>query len=255
MKEMSLTDHLVELRNRLIKVAVIVVISFAVCYQFGDPLQEILLHPLRNALGSEGKVVFAGILDKVLTQFQLAFWSSLILSSPLWFTQIWFFIKPGLYEKEIKIIRPFIFLSFILFACGVAFGYFLVFPFTFKILIEWGALDSIEAFISLKQYIVLTSKILMFLGVLFQLPNVLLILGFMGIVSGKKLLDMSRYVVTAFAVLSAMLTPPDPITMLTLWIPLVSLYFLGVGLVFVLVDPWHRRDSDELININEDHSA
>lgn len=246
MKEMTLTDHLTELRSRLIRVAFILVLAFGVCYHYGDQLQEILLTPLRNALGDTGKVVFAGILDKVLTQFQLAFWSALILSSPFWFAQIWFFIKPGLYEKEVKIIRPFILISFILFSLGVAFGYFLVFPLTFEVLIQWGALDSIEAYISLKEYIVLTSKVLMFLGLLFQLPNVLLIMGFMGVVSSKKLLEASRYVVTGFAILSAMLTPPDPITMMTLWVPLVSLYFMGVLLVFIFVDPWQKRNNKDL---------
>ena len=81
---MTLTDHLEELRSRLIRVAIILFISFFVCYGFGVQLQEVLLTPLRVALGSEGKVVYLGLLDKVLAQFQLAFWSSVILASPFW---------------------------------------------------------------------------------------------------------------------------------------------------------------------------
>lgn len=242
---MALTDHLVELRSRLIRVAIIVVVAFGVCYHFGVEFQNVLLAPLRNALGDTGQVMFSGILDKVLTQFQLAFWSALITSSPFWFAQFWFFIKPGLYANEVKVIRPFILLSFILFCCGVAFGYFIVFPFTFETLLQFGVND-IEAMISLKDYIILTSKILMFLGVLFQLPNVVLIMGFMGIVNSSKLISASRYVVTAFAVISAMITPPDPITMMALWVPLVTLYFLGVLLVFLIVDPWQKSKNKDL---------
>ena len=102
LKDMSLTDHLEELRNRLIRIAIILIISFCICYGFGAELQEILLIPLRSALGVEGKVIFLGILDKVLTQFQLAFWSSIIISSPFWFRELWLFIRPGLYDKEAK---------------------------------------------------------------------------------------------------------------------------------------------------------
>ena len=250
---MTLTDHLRELRTRLIWVAAILFIAFGVCYNFGIEVQNALLKPLKEALGDSGQIMFTGLLDKVLTQFQLAFWSALITSSPFWFSQIWFFIKPGLYEKEVKIIRPFIFLSFILFIAGVAFGYYIVFPFTFQTMLEFGVND-IEAMISLKEYVVLTSKVLVFLGLLFQLPNVLLIAGFMGLVSGKQLLSWARYVLTGFAVVSALLTPPDPITMMALWVPLTALYFFGTLLVFLFVDPWKKKKNKDLETYNPDSS-
>lgn len=240
---MELTDHLTELRKRVIRVAIILVVSFFVCYHFGDKIQEFLLIPLRNALGSEGKVVFLGLLDKVLAQFQLSFWCAIIFSSPLWFMEIWFFIKPGLYDKEVKIIRPFILFGFILFCLGVCFGYFLVFPFTFETILNFG-ITGIEATMSLKDYIVLSSKVLVFLGILFQLPNVLLILGFMGVVNRAKLSGARRYVITAFAILSAVLTPPDPITMMAIWIPMVLLYEVGILAVTIFVSPFQKKNKD-----------
>jgi sec-independent protein translocase protein TatC len=208
MKEMSLTEHLTELRSRLIRIVLILIIAFFACYGVADELAEVLLTPLRSALGSEGKVVFLGLLDKVLVQFQLAFWSSVIFSSPLWFHQFWLFLKPGLYAKEVKAIRPFIFLGFSLFVAGIAFGYFIVFPFTFETILGFGV-QNIEATLSLRDYLILASKVLVFLGFLFQLPNVMLILGFMGVVDRKKLNEARRYVISAFAALSAILTPPD----------------------------------------------
>lgn len=248
MKEMALTDHLDELRTRVIRIVGILFLSFFVCYHFGEQIQDFLLLPLRNALGSDGKVVFLGLLDKVLTQFQLAFWSAIIFSSPLWFSQLWYFIKPGLYESEVKIIRPFLLVSLVLFWLGVLFGYFIVFPFTFETILGFGV-QEVEAMMSLKDYIVLSCKVLVFLGVLFQLPNLLLILGFMGIITGKKLSDARRYVVTGFAVLSAVLTPPDPITMMALWVPMVLLYEIGILAVKMIVDPFQKKKNKDLETI------
>lgn len=246
MKEMSLTEHLTELRYRLIRIAIILIIGFAVCYSQGEFIQDILLAPLRNSLGAEGKVVFLGLLDKVLTQFQLALWSGVILFSPLWFRELWLFIKPGLYAKEVKIILPFVFLGFLLFCAGVAFGYFIVFKYTFETILTFGVAN-IEATISLKEYIILSIKVLVFLGILFQLPNVMLIIAFMGLVDKKGLSEARRYVVTAFAVLAAMLTPPDPITMMALWIPLVILYEVGILLVSMIVVPFKKKQENEIV--------
>lgn len=243
MKDMSLTDHLEELRSRLIRVAIILILSFMGCYGFGEQLQEILLMPLRNALSVEGKVVFLGLLDKVLAQFQLAFWSSIIISSPLWFREAWLFIRPGLYDNEAKVIRPFVFVGFLLFCAGVAFGYFIVFPNTFSIIMEFGV-GNVEATISLRDYIVLSLKVLVFLGILFQLPNIMLILGFMGVVDKKSLSSYRRYVIAGFAVLSAVLTPPDVITQMALLIPLVTLYEIGLWSVALIVEPFRKKQTD-----------
>lgn len=241
---MSLTDHLTELRLRLIRVAVILLASFVVCYAFGEQIQNLLLTPLRTALGESGKIVFIGLLDKVLTQFQLAFWSSIIFSSPLWFREIWLFIRPGLYKKEAKIILPFLVVGFALFWLGVSFGYFIVFPYTFDVILGFGV-QNIEATLNLKDYIVLASKVLVFLGVLFQLPNIMLILGFMGLIDKNNLKPAHRYVLAAFAVLSAIMTPPDVITMMALWIPMVALYAVGVAGVHLIVEPFRKRKNSE----------
>lgn len=240
-KEMTLTEHLEELRKTLIRVILILVVSFFVCYGYGEYISEFLLRPLRNTLGDGvGKIVYLGLLDKVMSQLQVAFWSSIIISSPLWFIQVWSFVKPGLHDYEIKAVRPFLFIGFIFFALGVSFGYFLVFPLTFETLMSFGV-SNVEATISLKEYLVLASKVLVFLGLVFQLPNILLILGFMGLVTKYSLRNMRRYIYVGFAVLSAMLTPPDPYTMMGLWVPLVALFEVGILAVALLVHPYLAR--------------
>jgi sec-independent protein translocase protein TatC len=242
MKDMSLTQHLEERRKTMIRVVLTLAISFFVAYGFGQEISEFLLAPLRAALDNDagGSVVYLGLLDKVLSQFQVAFWTSIIGSAPLWFFLIWRFIKPGLYAYEIKAVRPFISVGFILFCLGVCFGYFLVFPMTFETLMQFGV-SEVTATISLKEYLVLASKVLVFLGIIFQLPNVLLILGFMGIVTKYSLRNFRSYVYVAFAVISSIMTPPDVITMMGLWVPLVALYEVGILAVALVVHPYLAR--------------
>src|SRR5690606_38004650 len=103
MKEMSLIEHLEELRVRVIRILVILVVAFSGCYAFSSEISEILLVPLREAIGQTGKVVFTGLLDKVLAELQIAFWASLMVASPLWFREAWLFIRPGLYEEEARV--------------------------------------------------------------------------------------------------------------------------------------------------------
>lgn len=239
---MSLVDHLDELRKTLIKIVVTLFIAFIVCYQVGPYIIDVLLTPLRNAMGDAGtgQIVYLGILDKVLTQFQLAMYASVLLSSPIWFYHLWKFVRPGLYEHEAKAVRPFVMVGFFLFILGIAFGYFIVFPLTFETLMSFGV-ENIEATISLKDYILLASKVLVFLGFAFQLPNVLLILGFMGIVTKYSLRNMRRYIYVLFAIVSAMLTPPDVFTMMGLWLPLVLLFEVGIVAVASIVHPYLER--------------
>ena len=239
---MELTEHLNELRSRLIRIIAIVATSFAVCYAFGGLISEILLTPLRGVLSSEigGEIVYLGVLDKVISQIQIAFWASLIVSSPLWFYQIWKFVKPGLYQYEIKVIRPFILTGFLLFCAGVAFGHFLVFPFALNTLLEFGV-SEVKATISLKEYLILAGKVLVFLGFVFQLPNALLILGFMGLVTKQSLQKMRCYIYVVLAILSAIMTPPDPVTMLGLWLPMVFLFEIGILAVALIVHPYLKR--------------
>ncbi|WP_290732068.1 twin-arginine translocase subunit TatC [Halobacteriovorax sp. JY17] len=238
---MSLVEHLEELRSTMVRVVAILAISFIVCYSQADIISEILLTPLRAALNnSNGQIIYLGLLDKVLSQFQVAFWSSVIISSPLWFFQVWKFIKPGLYDHEAKGVRPFIIVGFILFWLGISFGYFLVFPLTFETLMGFGV-SNVTANISLKEYLVLASKVLVFLGIIFQLPNLLLILGFMGLVTKYSLRSVRSYVYVGFSALSAILTPPDVITMLGLWLPLTILFEIGILAVAFIVHPYLER--------------
>lgn len=247
---MTFMDHLEELRTRVIRILVILVISFTACYTFSTQISEFILSPLRDAIGNNGKVIFTGLLDKVLAELQISFWAAVFFASPFWFREVWLFIKPGLYEDEVKAVRPFIVVGFLLFLTGVAFGYYVVFPFTFSTIMSYGVQD-VEAMLSLPDYLLLASKILVFLGILFQLPNVMLILGFMGLVTKYSLRSWRRYMAVIFAMAAAILTPPDVLSMMCVWVPMMVLYEVGILAVAFIVHPYlhkkHMKDeSDQL---------
>ncbi len=250
---MSFVEHLEELRTRLIRVLVILVVTFGACYHFSSDISEFLLLPLREALGASGKVIFTGVFDKVISELEIAFWSAVIASCPLWFREAWLFIRPALYEKEAKAIFPFIIVGFFLFALGVCFGYYILFPLTFKTLLTAGV-QNVEAMMNLQEYLILSLKVLVLLGFMFQLPNIMLILGFMGLVTKYSLRNIRRYLAVAFAFFAAVITPgADILSMMSLWIPMMVLYEIGIIAVALIVHPYlHRKTMEEDVEVNSD---
>lgn len=238
---MGLVEHLEELRVRIVRIVIIISIAFILCYTFSEEIVQFLLAPLKASIGDHGKIIFLGILDKITAQLQISFWVSIIISSPLWFYQLWLFIRPALYPKELKVIRPFLFFGFFLFWLGILFAYYVVFPLAITTLLDMG-LNDLQAMLDFKEYLVFSSKALVGFGLLFQLPNVMIILGFMEIVTKYKLREYRRYVIVAFAVIAAIITPPDVVTMMGMWIPMVLLYEVGIIAVALFVHPYlHRK--------------
>lgn len=243
-KEMGLEDHLGELRTRVIRIGIILVVSFFICFGFGQEIADFLLSPLRQALseiyGKSDDIKMLSVLDGALSKFQIALWAGVILSSPVWFHQIWLFIRPALYPKELKVVRPFLFVGFLLFALGVCFGYFLVFPYGFVALMSMGP-EGVGDMIDMRSHLLLSVKALVFLGFMFQIPNIMLILGLIEIITVKKLNEWRRYVYVVFAFLAAFFTPPDLFTMGALWVPLVILFELGTIGVWLFAAPYVKR--------------
>jgi sec-independent protein translocase protein TatC len=239
---MSFWEHVEELRKVLMRIGIILVVAFCITTFYVDDITEFLLAPLRATLSEThaGVIVYHSIFEKTLVQVDVSIWWAIMFSSPFWFLQIWSFIRPGLHEHEAKAVKPFLIFGWFLFIAGMAFGYYVAFPFGFKFLSSYGVTD-VQANISLRDYVSMASQILLMLGVLFQFPNILLILGFMGLVTKQVLRKFRRMVYVGLAVLAAVFSPPDIMSMMAVWIPLCILYEIGIILVAWIVHPYLHR--------------
>lgn len=240
---MSFWDHIEDLRKVLVKIVIILVVAFLITTTFVDNITEWLLLPMREVLNHDpahGTIVYHSIFEKAWVQLDVAIWWSLLFSSPFWFYQVWSFIKPGLHRHEIKAIAPFMIFGWFLFIAGFLLGYYFALPAVLEFLQGVGV-GGIEANINFRDYISTASKALIFLGLLFQVPNIILILGFMGIVTKQSLRALRRYIYVGLAVFAAVCSPPDIISMMSVWIPCLVLFEVGVLLVAWIVHPYLRK--------------
>ncbi|OFZ14707.1 MAG: twin arginine-targeting protein translocase TatC [Bdellovibrionales bacterium GWA2_49_15] len=249
MNHKSLIENLEIFRKALIRVLIIVGIAFMVAYALSDGLAEIILSPLRGALkahitqlGGGGRIVYVGLLDKVLAQLNLGLWCGVIISSPVWFYEIWRAVRTLLNDFQIKMIRPFLVFGLLLFWGGVYFAYYIVFPFSFQMLLEFGVSD-ITANISLRDYLSLAVKIMLFFGLAFQMPNIIVILSFAGVATKERLQSSRRYIYVILSLLAAIFSPPDVFSMMVVWVPMVLLFEVGTWIVILFIHPYLIRRS------------
>jgi sec-independent protein translocase protein TatC len=229
---MGLTDHLEELRSRLMKCIWVFMLGFAFCYFVSNPwVFAILQKPLFDALPEDQrKLYFTGIFENFLTHLKVAGYSSLLIFSPYFLYQIWAFISPGLYHKEKKFIVPFIIFAVIFFSMGSSFAYFFILPLGFKYFISTASATEVPI-LTIEQYYSTCMKMLTLFGLAFELPLVIVFLGYMGLVDAEGLRRNRRTAIIAITVVSAVVAPPDAISMLLLMAPLILLYELATYVV------------------------
>ena len=221
------TEHLEELRDRILRCFIAIAIGFVICYFFKEELFNILVEPLKSAMGKNDKLIFTGLPEAFFTYLKAAFISGVIIISPYVLYQFWMFVTPGLYKKEKKILIPIIILSAFFFVGGALFGYFIVFPFGFKFFLSFSS-DTIQAMPSMKEYLGFASKMLFAFGIVFELPLVITFLAKLGIVSVDFLKKNRKYALLIFFIGSAILTPPDVITQIMMAFPLMLLYEISI---------------------------
>lgn len=227
----TLVDHLTELRTRLIYSAYAILAGFGLCWAFSEKLFDIIRRPIQPYLeNSHGGLIYTAPMDKFVAHLKVSFLAAVIISSPFWLYQVWKFIAPGLYAKEKKYAAGFIGFGTILFCAGVAFVYFFVFPMAFHFLMTFGG-STDQAMITIEAYLSFFTTTTLVFGLAFEMPLILLILGMMGIINAKFLSDKRRYAIVAMAALSAVITPPDALSMIMMLIPLCLLYELSIWLV------------------------
>ena len=227
--KMSLTDHLVELRKRLVRCAIILFIGFGVCYYFKDSIFDIVTRPLMKVLPQKSSyLIYTGLTEAFFVYMKLAFFASLVITCPLIIYQIWKFISPALHSKEKKYVLPFVFFSTLLFVCGVLFGYFVGLPPAFEFFVGFNN-DYLKSMISFGDYISLFVTFLLGFGLSFELPVFMFFLAKLGIVNSQMLSKQRKYAILVIFIVAAILTPsPDALSQILMAIPLMFLYEVSI---------------------------
>jgi Twin arginine targeting (Tat) protein translocase TatC len=242
----SLIEHLGELRTRLVRCVFILFVATGVAYGFSEKIFNFVRAPIAPYLPGGG-LIFTGPMDKFIAHLKLSFVCGIIISCPLWLYQVWLFVAPGLYQKEKRYTAGFIVSGTGLFLLGAAFSYWIAMPMAFQFLMNYGG-DIDKPMISIDQYMGFFTQLCLMFGVAFELPLIIVVLGMMGIVSQAFLRKNRRYAIMTIAVIAAVITPPDLLSMVMMLAPMVVLFEAAVIIVGIFEK---KRDADYAMNERE----
>ncbi len=232
----SFVSHIAELRTRLIKSFLFLLFTFVICYVFSKDIYSFLVKPYSNAVienNLDRRLIFTALHEAFLTYLKVAFFASFFITSPIFLTQIWKFIAPGLYKNEKKALLPYLIATPILFIFGGMLVYYLVMPLaikfflTFETAADVGSI-AIQLEAKVNEYLSLIMRLIFAFGISFQLPVVLSLLARAGFIDSHYLETRRKYFVVIIFAIAAVLTPPDPITQIGLALPLLILYELSI---------------------------
>ncbi len=231
-RELPLTEHLAELRQRLIKSLAAVVVMSAASYAVIEPIFTFVSRPLIEVMPPGQTLIFSSYPEAFFTYIKLAITAGIFLASPVVIYQALAFVSPGLYEHERRYLYPFVLLGSVLFVGGGLFGYFVAFPAAFKFLASYQR-SGLLLLPNVSEYFSLTVRLLLGFGAAFEVPLAMVFLGLVGVVDARFLRANRKYALLAIFVLAAVLTPtPDVVNQLVMAVPLLLLYELSILLVW-----------------------
>jgi sec-independent protein translocase protein TatC len=225
----SFISHLVELRDRLLRAILAVVIVFVCLFPWAKDLYALLASPLLASLPQGGQMIATDIVGVFLVPMKVALMVAFVIALPYVLYQAWAFIAPGLYLHERRLILPLVVASFLLFLAGMSFAYFFVFPVVFKFMASIAP-EGVAWMTDIEKYLSFVLTTFVAFGVTFEVPVIVIVLVRSGLVSISKLKEIRPYVIVGAFVAGAVLTPPDVLSQLMLAIPLWILYELGIVL-------------------------
>ncbi len=227
--EMPLTSHLEELRKRLMIASISWLVAFLACYSVAEKLFRILSEPVQSALPEGSSLVFIQATEPFFTYLKVAAVAGVLVALPVILWQIWGFIAPGLYKNEKIFAVPFVLASCLCFGVGTYFGFFYVFPTIFTFLVKFGTEGGeINAMLSMGAYLTLSTRLLFAFGMVFELPIIIFFLARMGVVDHKWLAAKRKIALLMAFVIGAVLTPPDLFSQVSIALPFIVLYEVGI---------------------------
>lgn len=239
----SFVSHLIELRDRLLRVVIAFVVVFLGLFHWAQDLYALLAEPMLAVLPKGGQMIATEVITPFMVPIKVAMMTAFLITLPHTLYQIWAFIAPGLYQHEKKLGVPLIFASVVLFLCGMAFAYFLVFPVVFGFVVGVAPVG-VAVMTDIGKYLDFVLMMFLAFGITFEVPIVVILLVKMGMVSVAKLREIRPYVIVGAFVIGAIFTPPDIISQFMLAVPLWLLYEAGIVVAALLIKPRPDAESD-----------
>ncbi|MBF0678023.1 MAG: twin-arginine translocase subunit TatC [Devosia sp.] len=227
--EAPLLDHLIELRKRLIRCAIAIVVLMVVCFLFAGTIFDILLNPYRSIYADPGdmQLIYTAPQEFFFTQLNLALFGAIFLGFPYLATQIYGFMAPGLYKHERRALVPYLVATPVFFLMGALMVYFVVLPMALGFFAGMQT-EEIKLLAKVSEYLSLAMTLILAFGICFQLPVVLTLLAQIDLVNVEMLKKGRRYAIVGILMVAAFITPPDPISQIGLALPMYGLYELSI---------------------------
>jgi sec-independent protein translocase protein TatC len=242
LSRMSLMEHLEELRKRIVWSVLAISIAFIPCWAYYRQIYKFLVAPLQAITPPGFKLSFLALTDPFILYFKMAAFAALFVAAPFLLYQLWAFISPGLYERERRLAAPFIFFTSLFFISGGAFGYYVAFPMGAGFLLNVG--KDMNAVITADTYFGFLLTVILGLGLMFELPILILLLSLIGVITPGLLMRFWRHAVVIIFIIAAIITPtPDVVNLCIFALPAIGLYFLGVAAAYMAVRSKKRREA------------
>ncbi|MBB3003709.1 MULTISPECIES: twin-arginine translocase subunit TatC [Paraburkholderia] len=243
--EETFISHLVELRDRIIRAGIAVIVVFVGLVYWAPDIFRLLARPLMQNLPRDGKMIVTDVTGSFFVPMKVTMLVAFVIALPVVLYQIWAFVAPGLYQHEKKLVAPLVASSYTLFLCGMAFAYFVVFPTIFRVMAHYNAPLGAEMTTDIDNYLSFVLTMFIAFGVTFEVPIIVVLLVRMNVLTVKKLKEIRPYVIVGAFIVAAVVTPPDVFSQLILALPLIILYEAGIIAARVFIGTGEKKATDE----------